>query len=83
MRTSEDMLFEIGIANGRYRDPRSLTRFDARVYSQNGEDGLIAEIFRRVEVSSRFVIFCTLLWTKHELCRFDQSATAGSGLSAS
>src|SRR5208283_4744617 len=35
------------------------------------------------EVSSRFVIFCTLLWTKRELCRFDQSATAGSGLSAS
>jgi hypothetical protein len=42
------MLFEIGIANGRYRDPKSLTRFDAQVYSQNGEDGLIAEIFRRV-----------------------------------
>src|ERR1035437_7410647 len=48
MRTSADMLFEIALSTGRYGDPRSLTRFDARVYSQNGEDGLIAEIFRRI-----------------------------------
>ncbi len=32
----------------RYRDPKHLARFEHQVYSQNGEDGVIAEIFRRI-----------------------------------
>lgn len=35
-------------SDGRYADPLSLTRFHAQVYSQHGEDGIIAEIFRRI-----------------------------------
>lgn len=37
----------------RYRDPLRLIRFSHQVYSQNGEDGLIAEICRRVGTPTR------------------------------
>lgn len=40
----------------RNQDPRSLVRHRSRVYSQNGEDGAIAEIFRRVGTTNRFFI---------------------------
>ncbi|MDB5371492.1 MAG: hypothetical protein JWP04_134 [Belnapia sp.] len=40
-------------ADGRHADPLSLTRHHAQVYSQNGEDGLIAEIFRRIGPGGR------------------------------
>lgn len=43
-RAHEDFL----LAQPRYADPRSLTRHRARIYSQNGEDGAIAEIFQRL-----------------------------------
>jgi hypothetical protein len=46
--TAGDMLFSIALAEGRYSDPKSLSRFDSQVYSQNGEDGIIAEIFQRI-----------------------------------
>ena len=32
----------------RYDNPRSLSRYYNSIYSQNGEDGIIAEIFRRI-----------------------------------
>jgi len=34
-------------------DPRDLHRFEAQVCSQNGEDGVIAEIFQRIGTTSR------------------------------
>lgn len=34
----------------------TLTRFELRVFSQNGEDGVLTEILRRVGVSSRFFV---------------------------
>lgn len=37
-------------------DPPGLTRFEFRVFSQNGEDGVIAEIFRRVGVTNRYFV---------------------------
>lgn len=40
-------------ADGRHADPLSLSRHHAQVYSQNGEDGLIAEIFRRIGPGDR------------------------------
>jgi hypothetical protein len=43
----------LGELAGRYRgtwDPPDLTAFEARVFSQNGEDGVLAEIFRRIGV---------------------------------
>jgi hypothetical protein len=39
-------------------DPKRLARYGYKVYSQNDEDGIIAEIFRRIEVTGRnFVEF--------------------------
>ena len=40
-------------SNPRYQDPKRLTRSEHQVYSQNGEDGVIAEIFRRIGTTSR------------------------------
>src|SRR5476649_1423161 len=56
MKSVADMLFHIALARGRYSDPLSLARFQAQVYSQNGEDGMIAEIFRRIGCESKFFV---------------------------
>lgn len=40
-------------ADGRYSDPKTLTRYNRRMYSQHGEDGIIAEIFSRVGTGRR------------------------------
>jgi hypothetical protein len=40
-------------ADGRYADPRSLARHNRGVYSQLGEDGVVAEIFRRIGTRDR------------------------------
>lgn len=40
----------------RYRHHQNLNRFEQQVFSQNGEDGILAEIFRRIGTQSkRFV----------------------------
>ncbi len=38
--------------NPRYQDPRRLNRHEHQVYSQNGEDGIITEVFRRIGARS-------------------------------
>lgn len=40
----------------RYADPRHLAHFEAQVFSQNGEDGIISEILRRVGTTDRFFV---------------------------
>jgi hypothetical protein len=51
----------LGELVGRYRgvaDPPDLTGYELRVFSQNGEDGVLAEILRRIGVGERaFVEF--------------------------
>ncbi len=47
----DSVLSQAWAATGRYADPRSLSRYDAKVYSQNGEDGVLAEILRRIGVA--------------------------------
>ena len=37
----------------RYANPKRLNRFEHQVFSQNGEDGVIQEIFRRIGAESR------------------------------
>jgi hypothetical protein len=54
--TLEEMLFHIALHSGRYSDPRSLVRYQTQVYSQNGEDGIIAEIFKRIGSGNRFFV---------------------------
>jgi hypothetical protein len=38
------------------RDPRRLSRHEATVYSQGGEDGILAEIFRRIGTTHRYFV---------------------------
>lgn len=46
------------LADPKYNDPRSLLRHGFKTYSQNEEDGIIEEIFRRIGTTSRtFVEF--------------------------
>ena len=40
----------------KYRDKRSLIQFQSQVFSQNGEDGIIAEIFNRIGNSDRIFV---------------------------
>jgi hypothetical protein len=40
----------------RYADPRHLAHFEAQVFSQNGEDGIISEIMRRIGTTNRFFV---------------------------
>ena len=37
----------------KYSDPRHLVHFESQVYSQNGEDGIISEIFNRIGTTNR------------------------------
>ena len=55
---AERAMFLSGLAakDGRHSDPVSLTRFYGQVYSQNGEDGMIAEIFRRIVPQSKYFV---------------------------
>lgn len=52
----EDLLIYLWGQTGRYSDTKSLSRFDASVYSQNGEDGMIAEIFNRIGTKDKFFV---------------------------
>ena len=46
------------IAKPRHADPKRLLRYGFKIYSQNDEDGIIQEIFRRIGVAARtFVEF--------------------------
>lgn len=50
---AEDHRLRLIESDPRYRDPRSLVRYERSVYSQGGEDGVIDEIFRRIGIESR------------------------------
>ncbi|WP_342362354.1 hypothetical protein [Terrarubrum flagellatum] len=43
-------------SDARYADPRHLCRLSGQVYSQNFEDGIIQEIFRRIGTKDRFFV---------------------------
>ena len=55
-QTLPDMLFAIAVASGRYSHPLSLACHAAQVYSQNGEDGMIAEAFRRIGTTNQVFV---------------------------
>ena len=46
------------LASPRYAAPGNLARFQHQVFSQHGEDGIIAEIFRRIGVATRSFVEC-------------------------
>ncbi len=41
-------------ANPKYSDPKKLNQYEYQVYSQNGEDGIIQEIFKRIGTTNKF-----------------------------
>jgi hypothetical protein len=51
-----NLLFQINLARGRYLSEFALAPWSAQVYSQNGEDGIIAEIFRRTHTNDKFFV---------------------------
>lgn len=42
--------------NDKYRDPKRLIGYEYQAYSQNGEDGIIEEIFKRIGTTDRFFV---------------------------
>jgi hypothetical protein len=50
------LLARLAEVDGRLADPLSLSRHQVQMYSQNGEDGMIAEIFRRIGTRDRFFV---------------------------
>jgi hypothetical protein len=48
--------WEQTMASPRYAEPKRLLRCGAKAYSQNDEDGIIAEIFRRIGTANRSFI---------------------------
>ena len=40
----------------RYEDPKKLARYEYQVYSQNGEGGILEEVFRRIGTTNKFFV---------------------------
>jgi hypothetical protein len=53
-RCAEDRRAILG--QPKYQDPKRLNRHEYRVFSQNGEDGIIAEVFRRIGTTNRYFV---------------------------
>lgn len=59
-----DQLFEMQaeqriealLSQPKYRDPKRLNRYEVKLYAQAGEDGIIAEIFRRIGVTNKVFV---------------------------
>lgn len=47
-RGQQELFVQHLLKSQRHADPRALANFEHQVYSQNGEDGIITEIFRRI-----------------------------------
>lgn len=52
----DDLIFAVAVSRGRYNHSLSLVPYHSRVYSIAGEDGIIAEIFRRITPRDRLFI---------------------------
>jgi hypothetical protein len=52
----EDFIQKHLFNNPKYSDPRKLNRYERKSFSQNGEDGIINEIFKRIGTSNRFFV---------------------------
>jgi len=56
LRLDKELLTANLLAQPKYQDPKRLNRHEAQVFSQNGEDGVIAEIFARIGVVDRVFV---------------------------
>ncbi len=55
-RLLAEQLIERVVTADMARDPRRLSRHEATVYSQGGQDGILAEIFRRIGTADRYFV---------------------------
>ena len=55
-RLQKDLMVATLLEGERYCDPRHLCRFEAQVYSQHGEDGIISEILHRIGETNRMFV---------------------------
>jgi hypothetical protein len=64
IRQRRELLYEIDsnllrcqlLSQPKYQDPLKLTQYEGCVNSQNGEDGIIAEIFDRIGITNRYFV---------------------------
>jgi len=56
LQIEADKWIEQLLANPRHADPKRLNRYEHKVFSQTGEDGIIAEIFRRIGTTNRVFV---------------------------
>lgn len=47
---------ELLLQQSRYQSTKRLNRFEFQVFSQNGEDGILSEIFKRIEVTNHVFV---------------------------
>ena len=52
-RTAQELYLLQLLAQSRYQSEKQLARFEYQVFSQNGEDGILAEIFHRIGIKDR------------------------------
>jgi hypothetical protein len=55
-RLQKDLIVTTLLDGERYCDPRHLCRFEAQVYSQHGEDGILSEILGRIGETNRVFV---------------------------
>src|ERR1035438_9331731 len=56
LRVSQELFVTTLLASPRYEDPKRLNRHEGQVFSQNGEDGIIAEILSRIGSTNRIFV---------------------------
>ncbi len=56
LRLSQELFVTTLLASSKYDDPKRLNRHEGQVFSQNGEDGIIAEIFSRIGSTNRVFV---------------------------
>ncbi len=55
-RLSQEILATTLLSSNRYSDPKKLNRYEGQVFSQNGEDGILAEIFSRIGPTNKIFV---------------------------
>lgn len=56
LMVAEDFINRWMREHSRYQDPKKLNKFERQHYSQNGEDGIIEEIFRRIGTTNKYFV---------------------------
>ncbi len=51
-----EQAIQAALSQPKYQDPKRLSKHEFRAFSQSGEDGIIAEIFRRIGTTNRYYV---------------------------